>query len=171
MEKISLSILLSESGEIPAEVSKNWVESLERLQQAVYESWLKDSDKREEFMLIWTILTKMSTADSLESFFGDPQSVANFLNKFAKEVINNILKQSLVPGDKGDEIALEVLIAFINLFLKILAREGRNPAYFNFFESIKEIFDGSRSFYRGVSTFNSSKAMTPESFNVIRRFL
>jgi hypothetical protein len=171
MEQINLLNMLSESGDLPAEVTKNWPQSLERLQQSVYESWLKDSDKREEYILILTILVKISQAESLEFFFKDDRSQAIFLNKFTKEVINIILKQNIVSGEKGDEIALEVLIAYVIIFLRFLPITHRNPSYLSFFESIKEIFDGSRSFYRGISSLNSPKNMSPENFNVISRFL
>ena len=142
-------------------------ELLEKIQNEIYQSWLKDLDKRDEFIILGKLLSKMLEYDSIEAFFNYDQSNLNyFINKFSKEVINNILRQSVTPGENGDEIALEVLFSFVKIFLKFIHRE-----YLPLFENIKEIFDCSRSFYRCPNTFVTTdirikKQMTPEFFNV-----
>jgi hypothetical protein len=143
-------------------------ELLERLHSDIYQSWLKDLDKREEFLILNSLLQKIIDSDSIEAFFQkDTQNMNYFLNKFSKEVINNILRQSVTPGENGDEIALEVLFSYVRIFLRYI----QNPAYLQLFENMKEIFDGTRSFYRCPNSFAPAevrikKQMSPEYFNV-----
>jgi hypothetical protein len=141
---------------------------LERLHSEIYQSWLKDLDKREEFLILNNILKKILDSDSIEAFFlNDSHNIIFFLNKFSKEVTNNILRQSVTPGENGDEIALEVLFSYVRIFLKFI----HNPNYLPLFENMKEIFDGTRSFYRCPNSFAPAeirikKQMSPEFFNV-----
>jgi hypothetical protein len=143
-------------------------ELLERLHCDIYQSWLKDLDKRQEFLALNNLLQKIIESESIEAFFHkDPNNINYFLNKFSKEVINNIVRQSVIPGENGDEIALEVLFSYVRIFLKNI----RNAKYLSIYENMKEIFDGSKSFYRCPNSFAPpevmvKKQMSHEYFNV-----
>lgn len=141
---------------------------LNHLQNEIYVSWLKDLDRTIEFKVLNGLLNEMLTKDSIEQFFQNDQSnIQFFLTKFSKEVINNILRQNIIPGENGDELALGALASYNKLFLKFL----HNLNYLPLFDNMKEIFDGTRSFYRCPSSYSVSevkkkKQMTPEYYNV-----
>ena len=144
---------------------------LEKIQNEIYLSWLKDLDKTAEFKALISILEGILESESIEAYFKmDLNNINFFLNKFSKEVINNILRQSITPGENGDDLALEVLVDYVKIFLKFLTSKFA-VNYLPLFENLKDIFDSSRSFYKCNNTYSMSeirqkKCMTPEFFNV-----
>jgi len=141
--------------------------TLEELEDDIHKSWLRDLDKVKEFHSLYTILEEMLSKDTLEEYFQNNASDLNyFLNKFSAETINNILRQPYVYGPSGDDVAFQVLSQYLRLFLKFLD----NPNYTHLWDSIREIFDTSKSYYKGTSytntrVLNENKLMTAEKFN------
>lgn len=141
---------------------------LEELEDDIHKSWLHDLDKVREIVEIKEILDQILISDSIESYFNNIQSdIDYFLKKFSNEIISNILRQHYIYGEKGDDLALEVLKNYLRLYIKYVDK----PQYLALFENLKEIFDPSKSYYRGMSygnvrVQNDTKLMSNERFNV-----
>lgn len=148
---------------------------LENIESEIYKSWLRDLDKTSELReLNENILKKILLCESIEDYFENNQSDFDyFIKKFSKDTINNILRQQYIFGDQGDMLALTVLISY----LKILTKFMNKNQYFPLWDSIKDIFDYNKPFYKGtgyVAVSNkvdpvarSKKLMSPDEYNVI----
>ena len=140
---------------------------LEELEEEVHKSWLKDLDKTKEFKELIIILQRIHESESIEEIFQNNQSdFSYFIGKFSYETISNILRQHYVYGENGDDVAFEVLLNYLRIFFKFMEKQN----YLQLFDSIKEIFDPSKSFYRGHSysltkVMNEKKILTAEKFN------
>jgi len=142
---------------------------LERLEDEIHESWLRDKDKVEEFIELDGILEELLSKDSIEEFFNNNQSDTDyFLTKFTSNVTSNILKQHYVYGPNGDDIVFHVLLQYLKIFNKFL----HLSRYLSLFDSIKEIFDCNKYYYRGMvyynngKTLNEKKQITSDQYNV-----
>jgi hypothetical protein len=145
--------------------------TLEQLEDEIHKSWLKDLDKVKEFNELLYILQGILDSESIEAYFQNDQSdVDYFIKKFSKETINNILRQHFVFGENGDDVALSVLTTYLQIFLKFIDKPNYGPLW----DSIKEIFDSSKSFYKAMMYGNiridqerrSKKQMSGEYYNV-----
>ena len=145
---------------------------LELIEHELHLSWLRDLDKTNELSELKKILTQILEFDSIEDYFEKNESDFDyFIKKFSKETINNILRQHYVYGDDGDEFASDILLLYLKIFLKFL----HNNDYMVLWESVKEIFDSSKPYYKGMG-FNTmskieankrfKKQMPAEYFNV-----
>lgn len=140
---------------------------LEELEDDIHKSWLKDLDKVKEMAELTDILKQILTKDSIESYFENESDFDYFIKKFSHEVISNILRQYNVIGANGDDVAFELLLAYVNIFLKFLDK----PAYSPLWDSVKEIFDPMKSFYKCLQyssnkTTNEKKLINADKFNV-----
>ena len=146
--------------------------SLESIEHEVHLSWLRDLDKTNELLELKEILTGINDSVSIEEYFEKNESDFDyFIRKFSKETINNILRQHYIYGDDGDEIASSILLLYLKIFLKFLHFNN----YLVLWESVKEIFDSSKPYFKGMG-FNSmskidankrfKKQMPAEYFNV-----
>ena len=100
-------------------------------------------------------------------FFTNQSDFEYFIKKFSQVVINNILRQHIIFGKNGDDVAFFVLIKYLKLFNKFL----HNPNYFPLWDLIKEIFDSTKSYYKGsvssgTKNQNEKKFITAEKYNV-----
>jgi ubiquitin carboxyl-terminal hydrolase 34 len=121
--------------------------TLEQLEDDIHKSWLKDLDKVKEFKTLTNILEEILNSNSIEEYFKNEQTdIDYFIKKFSKETINNILRQHFVYGENGDDVALNVLLIYLKIFLKFLDKAQYIPLW----ESIKEIFDPSKAFYKAT---------------------
>ncbi len=140
---------------------------LEDLESDIHISWLRDQDKVKEFNSLYVILDDILSKDSIETYFENNASDVNyFLNKFSNEIILNILRQPYVYGVNGDDVALNILCQYLRIFLKFM----NNPNYSPLWNSIMEMFDYSKTFFKGLSygsirILNEKKLMTAEKFN------
>lgn len=157
--------------------------NLERLENAVYVSWIRDEDKVAELEEIIQILKEMLQLDSIDSYFRsinpenqkenfDKAAYNHFINKFSESVILNLSRQYYVYGNNGDDVCLEIFMLFIKLFLKNMDKPELMPLLSN----IKEIFDSNKPYYKGsyyiggvgsnvVKAINQKKQMTSEKYN------
>ncbi len=139
---------------------------LEELEDHIHMSWLKDLDKVKEFLQLETILEDILTKDSLEEFFNNNQSdFEYFINKFSHIVISNILRQPIIFGKNGDDVAFNILVKYLKIFTKYL----HINKYFPLFDCIKEVFESNKSFYKGAlikREKNEKKYISAEKFNV-----
>lgn len=143
---------------------------LESLEDDIHKSYLRDMNKLEEMQQITKILDEIGSKESIESYFENESDTEYFLKKFTPETIKNILRQNVVVGNDGEEIALELLLAYLRLFTKFF-----DKPYFSLFESVKEIFDYSKNFYKSsyyaTKSNNEKKHMSADKFNVISFFI
>ena len=151
---------------------------LEELADDINKSWLHDLDKAKEYMDFRDLLLKVLESEKLEHFFNDNQSdFEYFCGKFSHDAIANILKQHFIFGLNGDETAFEILTAYIQIYLKFLFSSELPQPYYTLFDSIKEIFDSNKSFYKATYSPNqkgvnkidpdikAKKQMSSEFFN------
>lgn len=141
--------------------------TLEQLEDDVHKSWLRDLDKVKEFNDLYGILQNILNSNSIEEYFQNNASDVNyFLNKFSTEVVNNILRQPFVYGTNGDDVAFNILCMYLRIFLKFM----NIVEYAHLWEAIKDIFDCSKSYYKGTSyssnrILNEKKLLSAEKFN------
>ena len=87
-----------------------------------------------------------------------------FIGDFTKEVIEYILRQDIIYGDNGHDLALDMLFHFVKLFFKF----HKNKEYSNLFENIRKIFTPSSSYYIPSpykEEKNPKKVITYKKFN------
>jgi hypothetical protein len=146
-------------------------QKLEQLEDDIHKSWLKDLDKVKELKELIEILEQILEKDSIEaSFENDAETFEYFIKKFSKETISNILRQHFIYGENGDDVALEVLVLYLKIFLKFLEK----PQYIPLWDSVKEIFDTNKSYYKammyGTARIDlerkNKKQMSGEYYNV-----
>ena len=145
----------------------NLRKKLEELEDDIHKSWLKDLDKVKEITEISEILKQILEKDSIESYFENESDFDYFIKKFSHEVIHNILRQFNVIGANGDDVAFELLLNYVKIFLKFLEK----PAYIPLWESVKEIFDPLKSYYRSAQysnnrSLNEKKQINADKYNV-----
>ena len=136
----------------------NLRQKLEFLENQVYLSWMRDLDKTKELQEIIKLIDGLSRVENFEAYFnGVTADIVFFFQKFSKDVITNILRQPVVYGENGDEIALIVLTSFLKLFSTLA---DKSYCATTILECTKEILDPSKSFYKG-SFYNNQKYTNP----------
>lgn len=146
---------------------------LEKLEMEIFISWMRDLDKTAEILQIREIIEQLIISDSLEAYFNnDISDIEYFCKKFVKETISNLLKQSVIYGNKGDEVALSLLISYSKLFIKYCDQVNTKPYITTLVENLKEVFDYSKSFYKEfgniaqrVGGINNKKGFNSEKYN------
>ena len=128
-------------------------------------SYQRDCDETDSIKEIIEIIKSILIMASLEEYFSNNQTDLNyFMGEFSKDVIEYILRQDIVYGENGHELALDLLFHFIKLFFKF----HKIKEYSNLFENIRKIFDLSSSYFspnRFHSDKNPKKAKTYQQFN------
>ena len=142
--------------------------TLEKIDTEIHNAWLKDTDKVVEFTNLNNILSEILKRDRIEEQFENTLDFQYFMSKFSKQVIHNTLQQSVVFGENGDSVAYETLLSY----LRILIKFQKKPEYIQLWESIKEIFDNTKSFYRNLHNKNSkiSKEMNERRLTTMENF-
>ena len=141
---------------------------LESLALNIKKSWTQDCDQTDSMKEIIEIIDGMLIMTSLEEYFSNNQSVLDyFMGDFSEEVIENILRQPTVFGDKGDEIAMELLFHFVKLFMKF----HKNKEYSPLFEKIRKIFtNDSMNGYFNTNSRNFRIDVNPKKLNTYQQF-
>ena len=128
-------------------------------------SYQRDCDETESIKEIIEIIKSILIMASLEEYFSNNQTDLNyFMGDFSKDVIEYILRQDIIYGENGHELALDLLFHFIKLFFKF----HKIKEYSNLFENIRKVFDISSSYFspnRFHSDKNPKKARTYQQFN------
>ena len=141
---------------------------LEHLENQIHISWIRDLDKTKELKEINLILESLYKTNNFEEFFNNvTPDIVYFFQKFSKEVVNNILRQPIIYGEKGDDIAIQVLTSFMKLFSSLV---NKSYCAASIYETMKDILDHNKSFYKGtISTSqkssNEKKQLSFEKFN------
>ena len=144
---------LTEDNKNEQNKEKDLLEKLTELQKEIYESWLRDTDKVKEIIETHNFLNeilKKNTMEEIESqiFNNNENHLEYFSNEFSKNVISNLLKQTVVFGENGEDCAFDVLLDYSKIFLKLLTLNDKNIfKFYNILEPIKEIFDNTKDFY------------------------
>ena len=129
--------------------------NLKEIATEIQRSWLKDCDRTEYMIKLTNILKEICQKDSLEEYFSNNEELLNyFMEDFMKEVIQYILTQPVIFGDDGDNIAMELHLNIIKLFIKF----HKNTKYSPLFKKIREIFYGknNRTFLEGQDHRNEN---------------
>jgi hypothetical protein len=149
----------------------NLRKKIEQIEDDIHKSWLKDQDRVKEMLELVSILEQILNSDTIELFFENESDYDYFIKKFSKEVINNILRQHFVFGENGDDVALQVIELYLKIFLKFMDKTQYIPLW----DSIKEIFDSSKAYYKAMMYGNiridveqrNKKQMSNDYYNVI----
>ena len=136
-------------------------EKFHKIAEEIRISWIRDCDKTNYMILLIDLLKEMQKKESLEEYFSNNEEDLNyFMGDCMNEIINNILIQPIIYGEKGDEIGLELLLNIYKLFLKF----HKNKKYAPLFEKIRTIFH----YDRGSCSFFSSN--DPRNNNPIKKY-
>ena len=151
------------------------LQKMESLKESIYLSWLKDLDKVNEIIECHTflqeIISKCNSIEDIENYFNNNKDFDYFLNHFSKNVIEILLRQNIIYGENGEEKAFEVLLDYINIFIKYILNPKDKYLYkLNpLLEYIKEIFDDSKYFYKQYhikeKNPNSKKYISYQKYN------
>ena len=152
---------------------------LERLGFDIYNAWFKDLDMVNSLIECHNFLESILQCKSIEEieskiFENNKENFNLFLNKFSKDVITNILRQNIVYGINGEDIAFEILKDYIKILNKfILTSNDENSFKLTpLISYYTEIFDLRKNFY-GISQNqkekdpNSKKLMSADEFNCL----
>lgn len=153
----------------------NLRQKLELLESAIFISWMRDQDKTTEIIEATNLIEEILSQKSLEAFFeNNAEDMKYFCIKFTKETISNIMRQPMIYGVNGDDIALQFLVSYLKLLVKFCDYNYKslspNPLYNNLLDNLKEIFDFSKSFYREYNFMaersgKSKKSLSYDKFN------
>ena len=107
-----------------------------QLNEDIRESWKKDKDKTQSMEEIIALIKDIISKSTLEEYFQKiEKDQTYFVDTFVKEIVYNIIHQSYVYGEKGDDIALELLFYIFKLFEKF-----HDKQYPSIFRVIRTIF-------------------------------
>jgi hypothetical protein len=139
---------------------------LEEIHSEIQMSWLRDQDKVKEMIELCGILEQIHNKSAIEDFFENQEDFNFFCGKFSKDTIENILKQHYVYGTNGDEVAMNLLFLYMRIFYKFMEK----PQYQTLWESVKEILEWNKPYYRGISgginkVINQKKLLSAERYN------
>ena len=143
----------TESTQDKTNKQKDLLEKLKNIQNEIYMSLWRDTDKVKEIKETHNFLNEILKKESIEEiesqiFNNNENCFEYFLNEFSKNVITNLLKQTVVYGENGEDCAFEVLLDYTKIFLKILTLNDKKIyKFYNILETIKEIFDDNQNFY------------------------
>ena len=106
-----------------------------QLNEDIRESWKKDKDKTQSMEEIISLLKDIISKSTLEEYFQKiEKDQTYFVDTFVKEIVYNIIHQSYVYGEKGDDIALELLFYIYKLFDKF--HDKKYPPIFRVIRTI-----------------------------------
>ena len=151
------------------EEEKSLKEKMKFLGDAVYESWRKDCDRVFELKkideLLKDIINKCNKIEEIENYFNNNnEDLDYFINDFSKKVIEYILRQNIIFGENGDEMAFQVLLDYIIFLIKYILNNDNNNKFYPMIEIIKEIFDDSKVYYK--SSINSREKNPTSKKNI-----
>ena len=102
----------------------NTLQLLQKIQNDILDSFQSGTDELESYKQLISILEELIKLEKVEKFFnGNREIIDYFFQKFNYDIINNILHINYIPGENGDEIALQILILYCKLFVTILKEE------------------------------------------------
>jgi hypothetical protein len=168
--KIIYNISMSNNENTNLNINKdqktNLRKKLEELEDDIHKSWLRDLDKVKELTELIRILEQIYQKDSIEDFFENQSDFEYFCKKFTHETLFNILRQHIVYGDNGDEVALSVIFNYLRIFYKFMEK----PQYAVLWDNMKDIFDDSKHYYKGIiygtnRIYNEKKLLSSERYN------
>ena len=126
----------------------------------VKSSYQYDRDETDSIKEIIEILKSILIMESIEEYFSNNKSDLNyFMGEFSREVLQYILHQYFVYGENGNELALELLFHFVELFFKF----HKNKEYNVLFENIRTIFNPNSNFYT-PSRINSKRKKKSKNY-------
>ena len=117
------------------------------LEARINQSWTEDCDRTVEFSILKDVLIELKTEEKIEDFFEETEAFDHFCTKFVKETITTILRHNFIYGEGGDELCFEILTLYVDLFIKLFP-VALTPSHFTLLESIKDLFDANRNFYK-----------------------
>ena len=136
-------------------------ERLEKIKSVIKASLFEEYDMREKMKEFIQILKDITSKDSIEEYFNNNKELFNyFIDPFLKDNIMILTYNDKIYGEKGLEIALELLFNIFNLFLKF----HKNENYTDLFKQIREIFSGHEKLLFNYK-FEDGKEYDLEYFN------
>ena len=136
-------------------------ERLEKIKSVIKASLFEEYDMRENMKELIQILKDITSKDSIEEYFNNNKELFNyFIDPFLKDNIMILTYNDKIYGEKGLEIALELLFNIFNLFLKF----HKNENYTDLFKQIREIFSGHEKLLFNYK-FEDGKEYDLEYFN------
>ena len=163
----------TESTQDKTNKQKDLLEKLKNINE-IYISWIRDTDKVKEIKETHNFLNEILKKESIEEiesqiFYNNENCFEYFLNEFSKNVITNLLKQTVVYGENGEDCAFEVLLDYTKIFLKILTLNDKKIyKFYNILETIKEIFDDNQNFYNLTNYYYYYKCKNPNSKKIYK---
>ena len=134
-------------------------DKLEKIKKEITKSF--NDDKTEYLKQLIKILKEILTKNSIEEYFNNNTTLFNYFSEnFLKDSILMLLRQEKVHGENGDEIALEVFLNIIQLFLKFHKKDN----YSAIFQRIHDIFLINKPFFFGHN-YGDDKGHDLNSFN------
>ena len=128
-------------------------------------SYQFDRDETSSIKEIIEILKSILIMESIEEYFSNnKRDLYYFMGEFSKDVIKYILVQDYVYGEHGNELALDLLFHFAELFFKFHKKKD----YTTLFENIRNIFNANSNFFttsRYKKEKNPKKLYTYQQFN------
>ena len=128
-------------------------------------SYQHDRDETDSIQEIIEILKSILIMESIEEYFSNNKTdFYYFMGEFSKDVITYILYQDNVYGENGNELALELLFHFVELFFKF----HKNKEYTTLFENIHKIFEKNLRFFSPIGygpVRHEKKSYTYQQFN------
>jgi len=136
-------------------------EKLETYAQEIKRGYKNNIDKTYEMKNIRKMLEEVNTKLSLEEYFKNKKEDINFfINDFLNEITSNILAQSYVKGDDGDDIALDILYQIYRLF-----ENFHDKNYSKLFKIVRQLSNEQNNFYHPSTTSDNRNQKKSYSLN------
>jgi len=140
-------------------------ENLEKYAKEIKLGCTKDIDKTNEMKKVKKILEEINKKFSLEDYFENSKEDINFfIEVFLSEIISDILAQSYVAGNNGDDIALDILYQVYLLFEKF-----HDKNYSKLFEIVSQLFSEQTNFYHPDSNLKNRNPKKLYSLNEFKK--
>ena len=91
---------------------------LENIESAIKQSWFSDIDATSQMKDLLDIQQQILDNETFEGYFESKNDFQYFIGQFTDEVLVNILRERPVPGEDGDDIALQLLVNYILFYMK-----------------------------------------------------
>ena len=143
-------------------------EDLENIESAIKQSWYHDIDATQQMKEFIDIQQRILDNESFETFFESKNDFQYFINQFTEEVLSNILRERPVPGEDGDDIALQLLVNYVLFYTQFHNESALEPLWTkmrNLFKPSEHFFMQGNGHQLGHLINNPKRNMKAHQFN------
>ena len=141
---------------------------LENIESAIKQSWFSDIDATSQMKELLDIQQQILDNETFEGYFESKNDFQYFIGQFTEEVLTNILRERPVPGEDGDDIALQLLVNYILFYMKFHNETALMPLWpkmRNILKQSEHFFMQGNGHQMGQIVNNPKRTINANEFN------